>query len=53
MKHGSPLEIITIVFQSTNHIIKRSVSTFMAAHHRSTIEPDEPCAIYEHTKAPT
>jgi hypothetical protein len=52
MKHRSPLEIITIVPQPANHTIKRSVSTFMAAHHWSTIEPDEPSAIYAHTKPP-
>jgi hypothetical protein len=52
MKHSSPLEIFTMAPQPANHTIKRSVSIFTAAHHWSTIEPDEPGAIYEHTKAP-
>jgi hypothetical protein len=52
MKHISPLEITTIVPQPANHTIKRFVSTYMAAHHWSTIEPDKPSAIYEHRKAP-
>jgi hypothetical protein len=52
MKHSSPLEIITIAPQPANHTIKRYVSIFTAAHHWSTIEPDEGSAIYEHTKHP-
>jgi hypothetical protein len=51
MKHTSPLEIITIVPQPANHTILRFVSTFMVAHHWSTIKPDVSSAIYEHTKA--